>query len=57
MELDQPPTVVNLLVFYDHFMKHDMAYVTPDQTVKSIAKFLWQGYVSMFGAPAKLLSD
>ena len=26
-------------VFQDHFMKHVMAYVTPDQTAKTIAKF------------------
>ena len=34
-----------------------MAYVTPDQTVKIIAKFLYGGYISIFGAPARLLSD
>ena len=34
-----------------------MAYVTPDQMAKSVAKFLWQGYISIFGAPARLLSD
>ena len=38
-------------------MKHVMAYVTPDQTAKTVAKFLWQGYISIFRAPAKLLSD
>ena len=57
MELDQPPNVVNLLVFCDHFTKHIMAYVTPDQTVKTVAKFLWQGYILIFRPPAKLLSD
>ena len=57
MELDQPPNVVNILVFCNHFMKHIMAYVTPDQTAKTIAKFLWQGYISIFRAPAKLLSN
>ena len=30
IELDQPPNMVNVLVFCDHFMKHIMAYVTPD---------------------------
>ena len=49
VELDQPPNMVNLLVFGDHFTKHVMAYVTPDQTVKTIAKFLLQGYISIFG--------
>ena len=57
MELYQSPNVVNLLVFCDHFMKHIMAYVTPDQTAKTVTKFLWQGYILIFGALAKLLSD
>ena len=34
-----------------------LAYVTPDQTAKIIAKFLCQGYIFIFGAPARLLSD
>ena len=33
-----------------------LAYVTPDRNVKTIAKFLYGGYISIFGAPAKLLS-
>ena len=57
MELDQLPRVANVLVFQDHFTKHVLAYVTPDQTAKTIAKFLYGGYISIFGAPARLLSD
>ena len=57
IKLDQPPNMVNLLVFCDHFTKHVMAYMTPNQTAKSVAKFLWQGYIMIFRAPAKLLSD
>ena len=57
MELNKPPKVVNVLVFQDHFMKHVMAYVTPDQTAKTVAKFLYQGYIFIFGALAKFLSD
>ena len=34
-----------------------MAYVTPNQTAKTIAKFLYQGYISIIGTPARLLSD
>ena len=41
MELDQPPNVVNILVFCDHFMKLVMVCVTPDQTAKTVAEFLW----------------
>ena len=47
VELDQPPTVMNLLVFCDHFTKYIMAYMTPYQIAKTVAKFLWQGYVSI----------
>ena len=57
MELDQPPNMVSLLVFCEHFMKHMKVYVTPGHTVKTVAKFLWQGYILIFGTPAKLLSD
>ena len=38
MELDQPPNMVNLLVLQPVY-KHIMAYVTPDQTTKTVAKF------------------
>ena len=57
VELNQLPRVTNVLVFQDHFTKHILAYVTPDQTVKTVAKFLYGGYISIFGAPARLLSD
>ena len=43
MELDKSPQVANVLVFQDHFTKHVLAYVTPDQTAKNIAKFLYGG--------------
>ena len=57
MELDKSPQVSNVLVFQDHFTKHVLAYVTPDQTAETIDKFLYGGYISIFGAPARLLSD
>ena len=57
MELHQPLNVVQVLVFCNHFTKYFMAYVTPNQTIKTSAKCLWQGYISIFGAPAKLVSD
>ena len=57
MELDKSPQVAIVLVFQDHFTKHVLAYVTPDQTVKTIAKCLYGGYIFIFGAPARLLSD
>ena len=57
MELNQSPRVANVLVFQDHFTKHVLAYVTLNQTVKTIAKFLYGGYISIFGALARLLSE
>ena len=57
LDLNQSPRVANVLVFQDHFTKHVLAYMTPNQTAKTIAKFLYGGYISIFGAPARLLSD
>ena len=57
LELNQLPTVANILVFQDPFTKHILVYVMPDQTAKTITKFLYGGYISIFGAPARLLSD
>ena len=56
-ELNRPPKVANVLVFQDHLTKHVMVYVTPSQTTKTVAKFLDKGYISVFGALARLLSD
>ena len=57
MELDQLPRIANILVFQDHFTKHVLVYVTPNQTAKNITKVLYGGYISIFGALARLLSD
>ena len=57
LELNQSPRVTNVLVFQDHFTMHILVYVTPDQTVKTVAKFLYGGYISIFGALTRLLSD
>ena len=57
LEPNQLPRVANILVFQDHFVKHVLAYITPDQTAKTIAKFLYGGYISIFGALARLSSD
>ena len=40
LEPNQSPRVANVLVFQDHFTKHVLAYVTPNQTAKTVAKFL-----------------
>ena len=57
LELNGLTKVINVLVFLDHFTKHVMAYVTPNQTDKTVTKFWYQGNISIFRAPARLLSD
>ena len=57
LEPNQSPRIANVLVFQDHFTKHVLVYVSPNQTAKTVAKFLYQGYISISGAPARLLSD
>ena len=50
LELNQLPRVTNVLVFQAHFMKHVLANGNPDQTAKTIAKFLYGGYIFIFRA-------
>ena len=57
MQPNRPPEVANILVCQNHFPKHAMAYVTHNYTAKTVAKFLYQGYIFIFGALAWLLSD
>ena len=57
IELNRLAKVVNVLVFHDHFTKHIMVYVTPNHTTKTVTKFLYQCYISIFGALARLLID
>ena len=57
LEPNQSPRVANVLAFQDHFMKHMLVYITLNKTAKTIANFLYQGYTSVFGALARLLSD
>ena len=57
LETNQSTRVANVLVFLDHFTKHVLAYVTPDQTAKTVTNFFYGGYISIFRAPARLLSD
>ena len=57
LELNRSPRVANILVFQDHFTKHVLVYVTPNQMAKTITKSLYQGYTSVFRALARLPSD
>ena len=57
LELNRLPKVTNVLVFQDNFTKHIMANVTPNQAAKTVSKFLHKGYILIFRAPARLLSE
>ena len=57
MELNRLPKVTNVLVFQDHFTKHVMAYLTPNQIAKTVAKILYQVYILISWAPARPLID
>ena len=57
MELNKPSSVKNVLVITNHFTHYALAAVTKDQTAKTVAKVLYERFIAVFGAPAKLLSD
>ena len=57
MELNKPPSIKNVLVITNHFTRYSMAFVTKDQKAKTIVRILYEQFISIFGAPVKLLSD
>ena len=57
MELNKPPMVKSILVMMDHFTRHALAVVTKDQTAKTVVKVFYEGFIAVFGVPAKLLSN
>ena len=57
MELNNPPTVKNVLVMTDHFMRYALVVVMKDQMAKMVLKVFYEHFIAVFGAPTKLLSD
>ena len=55
--LKEEPVVRNVLVLQDHFSKYVVAYVVKDQTARTAAKTLRNGYFVLSGVPAYLVSD
>ena len=55
--LKEDPVIHNVLVLQDHFSKYIVAYVVKDQTARTAAETLRNGYFRLFGAPAYLVSD
>ena len=57
MDLNKPSSIKNVLVITGHFTHSALAVMTKDQTAKTIAKVLYERFIVVYGAPAKLLSD
>ena len=55
--LREEPVIRNVMVMQDHFSKYVVAYVVKDQTARTAAETLRNGYFGLFGAPAYLISD
>ena len=55
--LHTTPTIVPVLVITDHFTRHSMAFVMKDQKASTVTKKLYDNYICIFGAPARLHSD
>ena len=55
--LKEDPVIRNVPVLQDHFSKYIVTYVLKDQTARTAAKTLRNGYFGLFGAPAYLVSD
>ena len=50
-DLNDLPKVEHILVIVDLFMRYTMAHVTKDKKVLTAAKTLYEGFISIFGAP------
>ena len=55
--LNEPPKVEHILVIVDYFTRYTRAYVAKDQKVLTAAKTLKKGFISIFGAPKRILRD
>ena len=57
MNLNESPKAKHILVIVDHFMRYTRAHVTKGQKVLTAAKTLYEGFISIFGAPERILMD
>ena len=55
--LKEDPVIHNVLVLWDHFSKYIVAYVVKDQTARTAAETLRNGYFGLFSTPAYLVND
>ena len=49
MELNQPPSIKNVLVITDHFTRYSMAFITKDQKAKTVVRILYEQFIAVFG--------
>lgn len=47
----------DVLVITDHFTKYALALPTPNQKARTVARFLWENFISHYGFPERLHSD
>ena len=55
--LNELPKVEHVLEIVDHFMRYTKAYVMKDQKALTATKTLYNGFISIFGAPKRILTD
>ena len=55
--LQQELIIRNVMVMQDLFSKYVVAYVVKDQTARTTAETLRNGYFGLFGTPPYLVSD
>ena len=57
INLNESPKIKHILVIVDHFTRYTRAYVTKVQKALTAAKTLYEGFISIFGAPKRILTD
>ena len=55
--LNESPKVKNILVIVDHFTRYTRAYVNKDKKALTAARILYEGFISIFRAPERILMD
>ena len=56
-DLNELPKVKHVLLIVDHFMRYTRPYVTKDQKALTAPKTLYEAFISIFGAPKRILMD
>ena len=54
--LNESPKTESVLVIIYHFTRYTRPYVTKDQKVPTAARILYEGFISIFGAPERILT-